>query len=86
MHSWLRPDLGSRSGMTVLVMEIPTGHEVGRDAIEAVYAANVSGIRRVRFRPADQELIIFYEYVSFEASPELRCYCIIYLMLNQAVG
>ena len=43
-------------------MEIPTGHVVARDSIEAVYRAKFPGVMRVRFR--DQTLIIFFEYVS----------------------
>ena len=48
--------------MTNVVVGIPTGFVVDRDAIEDIYNSGVPGLRRARFR--DNQLIIFYEYVS----------------------
>ena len=58
----MRTDIAPISGMMTLQMELPTGHIVGRDAIEDMYASGVPGLKRVRFR--DQTLILFFEYVS----------------------
>ena len=48
--------------MMILAMEIPTGHVVSRDSIEALYAAHIPGLREAQFR--DQTFIIFFDHVS----------------------
>ena len=45
-----------------ILINIPSGHVVDRDAIEEMYRSNVPGLKRVRFR--NQTLVLFFEYVS----------------------
>lgn len=57
-----RPDITTKTGMTIVQYEVPTGYVVSRDTIEAMYLAGIQGLRRIRFR--DGFLITFFEYVN----------------------
>lgn len=59
---WLRTDLAPRSGMTNVIVDVPTGYVVSRDTIEWMYRAGFPALKRVRFY--QQQLITFFEYVS----------------------
>ena len=58
----MRPDLAEQSGMTLVVMEIPSGYVISRDTIERMYAAGYRGLQRVRFYM--NLLVLFFDHVS----------------------
>ena len=50
--------------MMILAMEIPTGHVVSRDSIEALYAAHIPGLRE-----ADElNKINYHNYVGIRCA------------------